>query len=248
MVSWRKKSLAVPAEGFVGGAVRLNSSRSSRQLRRDSSSIPRSASNPTPEGRLAVLEGLLWAIDHRIELVELAHHSADSKELERRLVEDYGLRPGQCELIRSMPMQRMTKDRRRELQEEADGIRDVVRQVHDKTVDYLENHWSSMTDEKPQVLRSWTDGSRVLLVYKPYPDSAPQYVYGIDNCVDVPRPSPVGDVAGIDDRAAQIARYQVLEPRGTLAPRHPDAETIYWIPADSDDKSRPLTVRELKQP
>ena len=62
--------------------------------------------------RLAGLKASLWAIDHHVELAQLATNSIDAVDLEAQLQERFGFTADECNWITSQPVIRLTGSHR----------------------------------------------------------------------------------------------------------------------------------------
>lgn len=107
----------------------------SRNRRRRRSGAPNTGAGIREDGRIAALEAVIWAIEQRAELSELAYQSADTAELDQQFAQKCGSGAEQCNLIRSMSAQRMTRASRLELHKELDGLRAAMHFIHDADVD-----------------------------------------------------------------------------------------------------------------
>jgi DNA gyrase subunit A len=75
------------------------------------------------QDRLHILEGLLIALDAIDEAVAIIRSSQDVAEARERLIERFSLSAVQAAHILDMPLRRLTALAKRELEEEADGLR-----------------------------------------------------------------------------------------------------------------------------
>ncbi|MET4050081.1 MULTISPECIES: hypothetical protein [unclassified Rhodococcus (in: high G+C Gram-positive bacteria)] len=73
--------------------------------------------SPYSNERLAGVEAVLWAIDNRCELQDLAVESADQAELIASLMQHYGFDEDQCNFVISLSAGHMTKKYRVHLSE-----------------------------------------------------------------------------------------------------------------------------------
>lgn len=73
--------------------------------------------------RLAGVECLLWAIEHRVELQELAVHCADRDELQGSLKRLHQFDDTQCNFVMSLSASHMTRKQQAYLEEERDQLR-----------------------------------------------------------------------------------------------------------------------------
>lgn len=62
--------------------------------------------------RLAGLKASLWAIDHHVELSQLATNSIDAADLEAQLQQRFGFTADECNWITSQPVIRLTSSYR----------------------------------------------------------------------------------------------------------------------------------------
>ena len=62
--------------------------------------------------RLAGLKASLWAIDHHVELAQLATNSIDAADLEAQLQQRFGFTADECNWITSQPVIRLTSSYR----------------------------------------------------------------------------------------------------------------------------------------
>ncbi len=79
--------------------------------------------SPYSRERLAGVESLLWAIEHRVELQELAVQSADRGELEESLKRLHQFDDSQCNFVMSLSVSHMTRKQQAYLEEERDQLR-----------------------------------------------------------------------------------------------------------------------------
>lgn len=104
-------------------------------------------------------------------------------------------------------------------------------------VRYVNEDWRLMRDEPLEVLDAWLENDRMLFVYE-FPGGI---ILGLDSGWE----SPIGFTDSSDDQLAEeIARYSILEPRGTGAPRQPISGPIYWWGRSS--AYHPRTLSELR--
>ncbi|ALU73755.1 hypothetical protein H351_32200 (plasmid) [Rhodococcus erythropolis R138] len=59
--------------------------------------------------RLTGLNASLWAIDHHVELAQIASTSEDTADLEAQLQQRFGFTPDECSWITSQPVIRLTR-------------------------------------------------------------------------------------------------------------------------------------------
>lgn len=78
---------------------------------------------PYSRERLAGVECLLWAIEHRVELQELAVQSADRDELEESLKRLHQFDDSQCNFVMSLSVSHMTRKQQAYLKEERVQLR-----------------------------------------------------------------------------------------------------------------------------
>lgn len=78
---------------------------------------------PYSRERLAGVECLLWAIEHRVELQELAVQSADRDELEESLKRLHQFDDSQCNFVMSLSVSHMTRKQQAYLEEERVQLR-----------------------------------------------------------------------------------------------------------------------------
>lgn len=62
--------------------------------------------------RLAGLKASLWAIDHHVELAQIATNSIDAPDLEAQLQQRFGFTANECNCITSQPVSRLTSSYR----------------------------------------------------------------------------------------------------------------------------------------
>lgn len=79
--------------------------------------------HPYARERLAGVECVLWAIEHHVELRELAVRSADKDELEESLKRLHQFDDTQCNFVMSLTVGHMTRKQRAYLEEERDQLR-----------------------------------------------------------------------------------------------------------------------------
>ncbi len=70
------------------------------------------------QDRVALLEAVIWAIEHNTELTELAYQASDIEDLDQQLLKKYGFGLEQCNMIRSMSAQRLTQKNRLAIRKE----------------------------------------------------------------------------------------------------------------------------------
>ncbi|MDN5759765.1 MAG: hypothetical protein L0H59_14750, partial [Tomitella sp.] len=224
----RRQSRTDPGyEGFIADPNRSRSLFSRQRWGRSRGATQNTNAGAREQGRIAVLEAVLWAIEHRGALAELAYQCADRKELDQQLAHKYGFDAEQCNVVNSVSVQRMTRASRSALREELDALsacvhsetpaprrdpqtsRDRLAFVLATAINEVEHHWSFMANEEPHMLGSWVDGDHLLFVYRPYPETHPVSVYGLDYRVDFTGPSPTRFTDLTDTELAhEIARYQ----------------------------------------
>lgn len=78
---------------------------------------------PYSRERLAGVECLLWAIEHRVELQELAVQCADRDELEESLKRLHSFDDTQCNFVMSLSVSHMTRKNQAYLAEEREQLR-----------------------------------------------------------------------------------------------------------------------------
>lgn len=82
--------------------------------------------SPYSKERLAGLEAVLWAIDNRRELEELALESADQAELITSLKRLHQFDDSQCDFVISLSAGHMTKKYRVQMSEERKQLREEL--------------------------------------------------------------------------------------------------------------------------
>lgn len=82
--------------------------------------------SPYSKERLAGLEAVLWAIDNRRELEELALESADQAELIASLKRLHHFDDSQCDFVISLSAGHMTKKYRVQMSEERKQLREEL--------------------------------------------------------------------------------------------------------------------------
>lgn len=75
------------------------------------------------QARLAGVECLLWAIEHRVELQELAVQCEDRDELEESLKRLHLFDDSQCNFVMSLSVSHMTRKHQANLKQERDQLR-----------------------------------------------------------------------------------------------------------------------------
>ncbi len=70
--------------------------------------------------RLAGLNASLWAIDHHVELAQIASTSEDTAELEAQLQQRFGFSPDECNWVTSQPVIRLTRSYRATIENQID--------------------------------------------------------------------------------------------------------------------------------
>lgn len=83
--------------------------------------------SPYSRERLAGVECLLWAIEHRVELQELAVQCADRDELQESLKRLHQFDDSQCNFVMSLSVSHMTRKQQAYLEEERDQLRQELR-------------------------------------------------------------------------------------------------------------------------
>ncbi len=81
---------------------------------------------PYARERLAGLDSVLWAIDNRVELQELAIGSADEAELIASLKRLHQFDDDQCNFVISLSAGHMTKKYQIQLSEERERLREEL--------------------------------------------------------------------------------------------------------------------------
>lgn len=103
----------------------------------------------------------------------------------------------------------------------------------------VERDWRLFGLQEPIILRSWTVGRRLLIVFRPLPQTRPDDLYGVDWLVDE---SPTGLTdATPEERATEIARYLILEPREQVSGGNSSKTEISWV-TNVTDGDRPATT------
>lgn len=81
--------------------------------------------------------------------------------------------------------------------------------------------------QRPIILRTWTIGRRLLIVFRPLPETRPDDLCGVDWLVDE---SPTGLTgATAEERATEVARYLILEPRELVGGGDNSNTEISWV-------------------
>jgi DNA gyrase/topoisomerase IV subunit A len=70
--------------------------------------------------RLAALNASLWAIDHHVELAQIASTSDDTADLEAQLLRRFGFNPDECNWVTSQPVIRLTRSYRATIENQID--------------------------------------------------------------------------------------------------------------------------------
>ncbi|OZF42078.1 hypothetical protein [Rhodococcus sp. 14-2470-1a] len=102
--------------------------------------------------------------------------------------------------------------------------------------------WRLFGLQEPLILRSWTVGRRLLVVFRPLPQTRPDDLYGVDWLVDE---SPTGLTdATPEERATEVARYLILEPRERVSAGNSLKAEISWV-TNVTDGDRPATIDSI---
>ncbi|MDZ7910248.1 MAG: hypothetical protein U5O16_00120 [Rhodococcus sp. (in: high G+C Gram-positive bacteria)] len=81
---------------------------------------------PNPVDRLADLDAVLWSIDNRRELEDLAFASVDETELVKELEHRFQFTEQQCDLVLSSSARRLTRQYRALLRNEREEVRKTI--------------------------------------------------------------------------------------------------------------------------
>lgn len=70
--------------------------------------------------RLSGLNASLWAIDHHVELAQIASMSENTADLEAQLQQRFGFTPDECNWVTSQPVVRLTRSYRATIESRID--------------------------------------------------------------------------------------------------------------------------------
>lgn len=81
---------------------------------------------PNPVERLADLDAVLWSIDNRRQLEDLAYESVDEVQVVDKLKRLRGFTDQQCDLVLSSSARRLTEQYRTLLRKEREEVRRTI--------------------------------------------------------------------------------------------------------------------------
>jgi len=117
------------------------------------------------EAERHVLEGLIAALDHIDEVIEIIRASADRDEASERLQDRFGLSEVQADAILNMRLARLTALERSQLENRLAELQASIEELRD-ILDSEERQLEIMLDELGEVVKKYGDERRTVLLHE----------------------------------------------------------------------------------